>query len=62
MDQFCIIFTTTRKVTLKLMIEHAKSVSLGVSKDLIVVDMLQHLQNKIRGLKKLQKGYERNKV
>ena len=32
-------FTTTRKVTLNMMIEHAKSVRLGVSKSLMVVDM-----------------------
>ena len=32
-------FTTTRKVTLNMMIEHAKSVRLGVSKSLLVVDM-----------------------
>ena len=32
-------FTTTRKVTLDMMIEHAKSVRLGVSKSLMVVDM-----------------------
>ena len=32
-------FTTTRKVTLNMMIEHAKSVRLGVLKSLMVVDM-----------------------
>ena len=44
---------TTRKVTLNNMIEHSKSVRMGVNKSLMVVDMpYKSYRNKIEALKK----------
>ena len=49
-------FNTTRKVTLKNMIEHSKSVRMGVKKSLMVVDMpYQTYRNKNECLKNAKK-------
>ena len=47
---------TTRKVTLNNMIEHSKSVRMGVNKSLMVVDMpFESYRNKIEALKNARK-------
>jgi 3-methyl-2-oxobutanoate hydroxymethyltransferase len=49
-------FNTTRKVTLDMMIHHSKSVKLGISKSLMVVDMpYQTYRNKSEALKNAKK-------
>ena len=50
-------FNTTRKVTLDMMIHHSKSVKLGISKSLMVVDMpYQTYRNKSEALKNAKKN------
>ena len=49
-------YNTTRKVTLNNMIEHSKSVRMGVNKSLMVVDMpFESYRNKIEALKNARK-------
>ncbi len=56
-------YTTTRKVTLTEMINHSKSVRLGVKKSLMVVDMpFKTYNTKKCCIKKCKKNNERNKM
>ena len=49
-------YNTTRKISLDTMIEHAKSVRMGVNKSLMVVDMpFESYRNKIEALKNARK-------
>ena len=49
-------YSTTRKVTLEQMIEHSKSVRLGIKKSLMVVDMpYRTYRNKIEALRNAKK-------
>ena len=55
-------FNTTRKVTLKHMIEHSRSVRMGIKKSLMVVDMpYQTYRNKTEALKNAKKLFKLTK-
>ena len=55
-------YNTTRKVNLNNMIEHSKSVRMGVKKSLMVVDMpYQSYNNKIECLKNVKKVIKKTK-
>ena len=49
-------FSSTKKVTLDMMIEHSKSVRMGIKKSLMVVDMPHNTyRNPKRSIKEMQK-------
>ena len=55
-------FDTTRKVNLKMMIEHSKSVRKGVKKSLMIVDMpFDTYKNKSQALKNCKKVLKETK-
>jgi len=55
-------FSTTKKVTLDMMIEHSKSVRMGVTKSLMVVDMPHHTyRNSKEALKNAKKIISKTK-
>ncbi len=50
-------YTTTRKVTLKMMLEHTKSVRMGVKKSLLIIDLPYNTyRNKSEALKNSKKA------
>ena len=50
-------FTTTRKVNLKMMLEHTKSVRMGVKKSLLVIDLPYNTyRNKSEALRNSKKA------
>ena len=55
-------YKTTRKVTLQMMIEHAKSVRLGIKKSLMIVDMpYKTYRNKYEALRNCKKIMKESK-
>ena len=55
-------YDTTRKVTLKMMIEHTKSVRMGVKKSLLIIDLpYKTYRNKSEALKNSKKAIKETK-